>query len=191
MSDIANEEQHGARIYLLRPGGDAIGRNTNAGQDMNARRNTAQPKRGPRARGQLPGPSHSASPDVYLVAAVLDVQKQLGEIRASLQALAKTVDVLVVRVDTLTSRVDTLTFRVDDITAWKNKILGGAVVAGVVATLVLALLGAGAKLFYDAARQPRIPLARPAVVCMSEAVAQHGLAAPRVAVCPVRSDAAA
>ena len=60
------------------------------------------------------------------------VQKPAGEVKASLEALTKTVNVLVVKVD--------------DLTAWKNKMLGGAVVACVVAAVAL-VLAAGSWMF--------------------------------------------
>lgn len=89
---------------------------------------------------------------------------QFGDVNASFQTITKSVDELKSRVDqfgdvnasfqTLTKTVESTKSRVDELMAWKNRILGGAVVVGVLSTFVLALLGVGFKTFYDTVRAP-------------------------------------
>ena len=64
-------------------------------------------------------------PEFHFVTGLMDVQKQLGEIKASIETLTKT--------------VDSTKSKVDDLVGWKNRILGGAVAIGA----VCALLGFG------------------------------------------------
>jgi hypothetical protein len=90
---------------------------------------------------------------------------QLGDVKASFQALATTVESTKSKVDswgdvkasfqTLTTSVESTKSKVDELMAWKNRILGGAVVVGVMSTFVLALLGVGFKTFYDTLKAPQ------------------------------------
>jgi len=64
-------------------------------------------------------------PEFHFVTGLMDVQKQLGEIKASIETLTKT--------------VDSTKSKVDDLVGWKNRILGGAVAIGA----VCAILGFG------------------------------------------------
>lgn len=147
MLNVANLEggAHHARLYLLRPGNDADLRvDPDADSDMNTRRNAApsQSTAPPKVQHAPTTPSTPATPgaglahpELQFLTGLMAVQKHLGEISASLQALVKT--------------VDSTKSKVDELTAWKNKILGGAVVLGVVSTFVVALLGLSFKMFYD------------------------------------------
>lgn len=90
---------------------------------------------------------------------------QLGDVKASFQALATTVESTKSKVDswgdvkasfqTLTTSVESTKSKEDELMAWKNRILGGAVVVGVMSTFVLALLGVGFKTFYDTLKAPQ------------------------------------
>lgn len=61
-------------------------------------------------------------PEYHFVQAIMQMQQTLGEIRSS--------------VDSLRQSVDSTKSKVDDLVAWKNKILGGAVVLGAICTLM-------------------------------------------------------
>jgi hypothetical protein len=90
---------------------------------------------------------------------------QWGDVKASFQTLATTVESTKSKVDswgdvkasfqTLTTSVESTKSKVDELMAWKNRILGGAVVVGVMSTFVLALLGVGFKTFYDTLKAPQ------------------------------------
>lgn len=80
-------------------------------------------------------------PEFHFVTGLMDVQKQLGEIKASIETLTKT--------------VDSTKSKVDDLVSWKNRILGGAIAIGA----VLALLGWGITKFssYVTIKAPDAP----------------------------------
>ncbi|MFN0302782.1 MAG: hypothetical protein ACKVQU_20800 [Burkholderiales bacterium] len=59
-------------------------------------------------------------PEFNFIQGLMEVQKALGEIHGSIADLKKS--------------VDGTKSKVDDLVAWKNKILGGAIVLGVVAS---------------------------------------------------------
>lgn len=61
-------------------------------------------------------------PEYQFVQAIMEMQKSLGEVNASLATLNKT--------------VDSTKSKVEDITAWKNKILGGFIVVGIFASFL-------------------------------------------------------
>lgn len=56
-------------------------------------------------------------PEYQFVQSIMEMQKSLGEINASIKALSKS--------------VDSTKSKVDDLVKWKNMILGGVIVAGV------------------------------------------------------------
>jgi hypothetical protein len=92
---------------------------------MTARRNAQQPAPQDAAPppAQTPPPSLGyGHPEFHFVTGLLAVQKQLGEINANLILLTKT--------------VDSTKSKVEDLLAWKNRILGGAVVVGLACTLI-------------------------------------------------------
>lgn len=63
----------------------------------------------------------------FTLQAVMELQKSVGE--------------LVARVDALRSSVDGVRSKVDDLVGWKHRIVGGAVVFGVVATVLGFVIG--------------------------------------------------
>ena len=70
-------------------------------------------------------------PEYHFVQGLMEVQKHLGEIKASVDALHKT--------------MDSTKSKVDGLVEWKNKIIGGAIVLGVLATVI----GYGVKYAVD------------------------------------------
>jgi len=65
-------------------------------------------------------------PEYQFIQSIMEMQKSLGEINASIQALNKT--------------VESTKSKVDDLVKWKNMIMGGAITIGF-------LLGIGLTLF--------------------------------------------
>lgn len=61
-------------------------------------------------------------PEYQFVQAIMEMQKSIGEVNAAIATLTKT--------------ADSTKSKVDDIVAWKNKILGGVIVVGVVASVL-------------------------------------------------------
>lgn len=109
-----------ANVIVLRPR-PQIGVRTEPHKDlpMTQRKSTA---RDPDVSSPIPETPPSAlghgHPEYHFVAGLMDVQKQLGEIKAEIQSLGRTVE-------------DTRS-KVEDLVAWKNRILGGAVGFGAV-----------------------------------------------------------
>ena len=64
-------------------------------------------------------------PEFQFVQSIMEMQKSLGEINASIQALNKT--------------VDSTKSKVDDLVNWKNMILGGAITIGFFIGLAIAM----------------------------------------------------
>lgn len=65
-------------------------------------------------------------PEYQFVQSIMEMQKSLGEINASIQALGKSVEGVKAKVDKLEE--------------WKNMILGGAIVAGVLISVAVFLV---------------------------------------------------
>jgi hypothetical protein len=75
-----------------------------------------------------------------LVQAIMEMQKSLGHINASITSLTKSVDTTKAKVESfgdvnasftfLTKSVDNLRTKVDDLVKWKNVIFGGVLVGG-------------------------------------------------------------
>ena len=61
-------------------------------------------------------------PEYHFVQSIMEMQKSLGQINASIESLTKT--------------VDSTKSKVDDLVKWKNMIFGGAIVLGVLGSLV-------------------------------------------------------
>lgn len=137
---------HHARLFVLRPASGAyVEMDAGGVREMSARRRSRPPARplSPPVQNQVASPALVPGPDGYFITVLMQVQKHLGEIDASLQALTKT--------------VDSTKSQVNELMAWKNRIVGGALVLGVLSTFVLALLGIGFKTFYDTIKVPQAP----------------------------------
>lgn len=77
-----------------------------------------------------PRPIGYGHPEYQFVQSIMEMQKSLGEINASIQALNKT--------------VDSTKSKVDDLVRWKHMIVGGAVVLGVIIGFIATI---GTKIF--------------------------------------------
>ena len=62
-------------------------------------------------------------PEYQFVQSIMEMQKSLGEINASILGLGKS--------------IDSTKAKVDDLVNWKNRILGGAIVLGVVISVLV------------------------------------------------------
>jgi len=92
-------------------------------------------------------------PEYQFVQSVMELQKHLGEINASIKSLERSVDNTNSRIEclgdinaslkTLTQTTDSTKSKVDDLIKWKHMILGGAAAIGFIAACVIA----GIKLF--------------------------------------------
>lgn len=65
-------------------------------------------------------------PEYQFVQSIMEMQKSLGEINASIQALSKT--------------VDSTKAKVDDLVNWKNMIFGGAITIGFLLGLAVTMV---------------------------------------------------
>lgn len=65
-------------------------------------------------------------PEYQFVQSIMEMQKSLGEINASIQALSKT--------------VDSTKSKVDELVTWKNMVFGGAITLGFLITIVIAII---------------------------------------------------
>jgi len=65
-------------------------------------------------------------PEFQFIQSIMEMQKSLGEINASIQALSKT--------------VESTKSKVDDLVNWKNMIFGGAITIGFLIGLTVSLL---------------------------------------------------
>lgn len=90
---------------------------------MNASRRRPEPDEAP-PPPQVPPPSVATGQydHSFTLQAIMDLQKSFAEVNTHLAALR--------------SSVDSLKGKVDDLIAWKNRILGGAIVLGAVAALL-------------------------------------------------------
>ena len=66
-------------------------------------------------------------PEYQFVQAIMEMQKSIGELKAS--------------IDNVKNSNDSIKTKVDDLVGWKNKILGGAFVLGVLATAIGVVIG--------------------------------------------------
>ena len=66
-------------------------------------------------------------PEYQFVQAIMEMQKSFGELKAS--------------IENVKSSTDSIKTKVDDLVGWKNKILGGAFVLGVLATAIGVVIG--------------------------------------------------
>ena len=92
-------------------------------------------------------------PEYQFVQSVMELQKHLGEINASIKSLEKSVDNTNSRIEclgdinaslrNLTQTTDSTKAKVDDLIKWKHMILGGMAVIGFVGACIFA----GIKLF--------------------------------------------
>ena len=65
-------------------------------------------------------------PEYQFVQSIMEMQKSLGEINASILALTKT--------------VDSTKSKVDELVTWKNMVFGGAITLGFLITIVIAVI---------------------------------------------------
>jgi hypothetical protein len=96
---------------------------------MNSRNKPRQvfQEESPASIPQTPPPNIGMGhPEYHFVQGLLKIEGSLGELRASLDHLTKT--------------VDSTKSKVDALIEWKNKILGGAILLGVIGTLLGVLI---------------------------------------------------
>lgn len=83
-------------------------------------------------------------PEYQFVQSIMEMQKSLGEINASIQALTKT--------------VDSTKSKVDELVTWKNMVFGGAITLGFIITIAIAVI----KLFdHNPISTPKIQAIQP------------------------------
>jgi len=88
-------------------------------------------------------------PEYQFVQSIMEMQKSLGEINASIRALEKSVEITNSKVEVigevnssikaLNQTVDSTKSKVDDLVKWKHMIIGGAIVSGVVISVIFAV----------------------------------------------------
>ena len=83
-------------------------------------------------------------PEFQFIQSIMEMQKSLGEINASIQALNKT--------------VDSTKSKVDDLVKWKHMIVGGAIVIGVILGATVTI---GTKIFDNISFTTAKPQATP------------------------------
>lgn len=66
-------------------------------------------------------------PEYQFVQAIMEMQKSLGELKSS--------------IDSVKASTDSTSKKVDDLVGWKNRILGGAFVLGILATAIGIVIG--------------------------------------------------
>ena len=76
---------------------------------------------------QTPPPSIGyGHPEFHFVQSIMEMQKSLGEINASISSLGKS--------------VESIKSKVDDLVKWKNMILGGAIATGAILSIIFFIL---------------------------------------------------
>ncbi len=84
-------------------------------------------------------------PEYQFVQSIMEMQKSLGQINASIQALEKS--------------VESTKAKVDDLVNWKNRILGGTIAIGALLSGLIFLI---TKDYVTFKMQPQAPISQPA-----------------------------